>query len=292
MACHSLMKSVFLFIRFFSELFLVRLWGIRLVWTIHNLCDHEGAIKGESLINKFLFRLCQQVVVHSSHARLEVMKTFGLSPRGKRKISIIPHGHFIDSYENTLSRKEARKELGIDRKNIVFLFFGMIRPYKGMSQLLSAFRSLSAHNVNLLIVGEPKSEEIQEEILEYSKIDKRIHTYLYKVPPNKIQMYMNASDVAVLPFQNILTSGSVLLSMSFGKAVITPNLSSLKDVLSTKGTFFYNSDDPEGLQRALHQALKADLSVMGSHNLAKAECYGWDEIGEGTLQVYHKCLKG
>jgi len=162
LACDNWMKAVVLTFRFFLEILIVKCMGIKMVWTIHNLFQHEGRIRGERFVNKILVGLSNQVIVHAAFSKSEVMKAYGLAKRVKKKINIIPHGHFIDVYENSVSQNESRQKLGIDPKNVVFLYFGMIRPYKGISRLLRAFKNMNYSNINLLIVGEPKSDELKK----------------------------------------------------------------------------------------------------------------------------------
>lgn len=291
LVCENWYKSVQFTCRFFLEIFLIKCLGIKLVWTIHNLFQHEKKIRGEWFVNKLLVGLSNQVIVHAVFSEEEIIKTYGLSKKVREKINIVPHGHFIDSYENSVSQDQARDTLGIDRNSKVFLYFGMIRPYKGIGELLNGFRGIKSSSANLLIVGEPKSNELKEEILKHAKSDERIQPVLCHVPSDSIQIYMNASDCVVFPFQKIFTSGSVLLAMSFGKAIIAPALNFLQEVLDPEGAILYKPDDPVGLQDVLRQALDADLHVLGKRNLLKAQSFGWDEIGRKTSQIYKNCFK-
>ena len=78
--------------------------------------------------------------------------------------------------------------------------------------------------------------------------------------------------------------------MSFGKGVTAPKINFLKEVLPPEGAIFYESNEPYGLQHALHEALREDLCLMGEQNRAKVRCFDWDEIGLNTFQVYKKCM--
>jgi len=58
---------------------------------------------------------------------------------------------------------------------------------------------------------------------------------------------MNACDVVVFPYQEILTSGAVILAMSFGRACVAPRLGCIQDVLDDKGAFIYEPSNKAGL---------------------------------------------
>jgi len=95
---------------------------------------------------------------------------------------------------------------------------------------------------------------------------------------------MNASDVCVFPFRKILTSGSVILAMSFGKAVIVPEQGCLKDLVDERGAIFLN--DARSLVDCLNQAGKNDLSRMGNHNLQTIQKYDWKFVASKSVNLY------
>lgn len=73
----------------------------------------------------------------------------------------------------------------------------------------------------------------------------------------------NAADVVVFPFEEIVNSVSVILAMSYGKAVIAPDMGSMPGTTDKKGSFFYDRNDKSGLFNALNKALNFNLISMG-----------------------------
>jgi glycosyltransferase involved in cell wall biosynthesis len=280
-------KSIMRSIRFLAELFVVKLLGIKVVWTVHNLLEHERRDPQlELLFNRLLVRLYDQIIVHCSFAREAVVQNYQLPDRFKDRIHVIPHGNYMNNYENEVPRKKARAKLGLDDREIVFLYFGTIRANKGVLQMTDTFRKFQGPRVRLLIVGEPLSEAIRSKIMGCCKSDNRIHAFLQFVPAKDVQLYMNAADVVVLPFQDILTSGSALLAMSFGKPVIAPRMGCIPEVLDSKGVFLYDHKEEYGLLRAIHQASLANLATMGKYNYEKAKRFDWNVIAQKTCALY------
>ena len=282
--------SIFMFLCFVAELLIVKLLGIKVIWTVHNLLEHERRDPQlELFFNRFLFRLYDQFIVHCLFAREAVVQTYHLPNRFKDKIYMIPHGNYINNYENRVTRKKARAKLGLGDRDIVFLYFGTIRPNKGVLRMTDAFRKFHNPQVRLLIVGKPESKAMRREIMGCCESDSRIRAFLQFVPPKDVQLYMNAADVVVLPFQDILTSGSTLLAMSFGKPVIAPRMGCIPEVSHGKGAFLYNPYNPneeEGLLRAIHQASSANLAEMGKYNYTRAKRFDWNEIAKKTCELY------
>jgi glycosyltransferase involved in cell wall biosynthesis len=101
---------------------------------------------------------------------------------------------------------------------------------------------------------------------------------------------MNAADVVVLPYAGILTSGTLLLAMSFAKAVIAPRIGCIPEVVDTRGAFMYEPGNGAALTGALQRALSADLTAMGLYNRRIVQEYDWDTIAARTREVYARAL--
>ena len=282
-------KTVFKSAIFTGKLLLLKLFGIKIVWTVHNIVSHERKFSSlELFFSKILAKLCDKLIVHCPSAKEEVMKGYGVSDSS---IAVIPHGNYIQNYRNEISKAQARERLKICTE-IVFLYFGLIRPYKGVGELIDAFEKLNSPKAKLLIVGKPYNKEIGGNIKKKCK-DKNIKTIFKFIPDDKIQVYMNASDVLVLPYKDILTSGAVILAMSFGKPVIAPAIGCILDILDDKGSFLYNPSSGKGLIEAMQLALNTGvekLKSMGEHNFELAKQHRWDDIAKGTYGVYQECL--
>jgi glycosyltransferase involved in cell wall biosynthesis len=286
-------RSIIKSFLFTFELCIVKLLGIKLVWTIHNLSSHERKDSETELFSqRICIRLYDQIIVLCKFAVEAVIQTYQLPDRFRGNICVIPHGHYIDSYKNKIDRDQARAKKGLDRKKIIFLNFGKIRPYKGIFHLIKEFKKIEDPQALLLVVGNPSTSRIKDELRRCCNQYKQIKTYLQFIPDEEIELYMNAADVVVLPFHDILNSGSVLLAMSFGKAVIAPSMGCIPEVIDKNGGFLYSPKDKSGLINALNQALKADLISMGQYNYSKVISFGWKEIAGKTYEVYKRCMMG
>jgi len=286
----STVKTILKSVSFIIELLILKLCGIRIVWTVHNIVNHEARfVCLELFFNKLIAQLSDKITVHSQSAKYKVMKAYRITKSSR--IVVIPHGNYINSYENIVSKSETRNQLEIDIKDLVYLYFGRIKPYKGVPELINAFKELSISQVKLLIVGKPCGGEIVEKILSECSMDGNIKTVFECIPDNEIQIYMNAADVVVLPYRDILTSGAILLAMSFGKSIIAPAIGCIPDVLDRRGSFLYNPLEEDGLLKAMKQALSANLEKMGEHNFELAKQLRWDNIAKQIYKVYQECLR-
>lgn len=273
-------------LRFLAELLLVKQQGVKLVWTLHNLHDHECTNpRLEHAVNRQIARLVDHVIVHCAAEETAVLQTYHLPPTFRHKLTTTGHGSFIDVYDNTISRTAARQQLHLPPDNLVFLFFGQIRPYKGVPALIHAFRQLDLPQAYLLIVGKSADEQIANSLRKASAGQPHIRLYLEFVPDTAVQQFMNATDVLVLPFRDISTSSTLILGMSFAKALVTPALGCLPQMVDAQGCCFYDGTTT-GLVAALRQVATTDWRQMGQRNLELARQMNWDEIGRQTAEVY------
>lgn len=275
---------------FILALCILRMCGVRLILTVHNLRPHESrSPRGDWLTSSIVIAMVNAIIVHSAVARRQVLSTFHLAAR-EHKVFVVPHGNYIHVYSNSIDRATARATLGIVGSQTTILFLGHIRPYKGVFELIGAFRQLiaSGESAGLVIAGKPLDEEFSHAIAVEVEQCQAIRYMPRLVPDDELAMYLNACDVTVYPYRQILSSGAVILAMSFARACIAPRLGCIQDVLDDTGAFLYDPQDEHGLLKALKAACarKADLLQMGEYNRRKAERWNWNDIGNETRRVY------
>lgn len=286
--------TLLLGVRLLIELALARALGARLVWTAHDLLNHERrAVRVEVAIKHVAVRfLLDRVIVHCARADDLLVDTYRLPDAVREKFVVVPHGHFADAYPNGVDRSTARERLGLPTDATVLCYFGIVRPYKNVPLLIETFGRLDDDDARLLVVGNPRSEALETAVRERARTDDRVETVLEFVPDDEIQHYLTAADAVVVPFETdertLLTSGSVLLAMSFGRAVIAPRLGCVAETVDGRGGFLYESTRGDELREAMERALDdgSDLDAMGAHSRERIRRCDWGWIAERTREVY------
>ena len=259
--------------------------SIALVYTAHNVQPHDDAGLLERLAAGALYRMADAVHVHDDEARREL-----LAHHRPRRVAVIAHGSYIGAYPDTCSRGEARQKLGMPLDAFVFLALGQVRPYKGLDDLIAAFRALPGANLRLLIAGHPHDPGYGATLAREAALDDRIRLDLQYVADDAIQYCMRAADVCVLPYRSGTTSGAAILALSFGRPVIAPDVWPFRPLLAGGGGMLY-ADQHEGLQQALDAAVRMDVHQAGAAALALARSLDWRSIARRHLEVYKEVAK-
>lgn len=285
----STIIAALLSIRTLIEVLVLRVFGIPVVWTIHNVLSHERrAPRVELAYRHLLARSVQAMIVHCEAAGDRVLETYRLPDRIATDITAIPHGNYDPFYDRSLTQAEARARLDLSEEVPVLLFFGMIRSYKRVPTLIDRFGRITAEEAQLLVVGNPWNERLRREVATAAAEHANVRTVLEYVPDEDVETYLTAADAIVLPYDGILTSGSAILGMTFGRAVIAPERGCLPSLLGSHGGITYDPDTGDGLSASLATAItdRTRLRSMGKRNRRVADRLDWTEIGARTAHVY------
>ncbi len=256
--------------------------GGRVAYTVHNVEAHEGEGAADRWGTAQLIALADVVHVHDASTAEAVAARFGR----RERVAAIPHGHYIDCYPNEISREAARDRLGLPADAFVYLALGLMRPYKGLEELAPAFRSLPDPGAVLLLAGRPSPASYAETLAKLTAGDPRIRLIPQFVPPQDVQLYLNAADICVLPYRQITTSGAALLAFSFGAPVLAPRIGAFPHLLAEGRGILYDPADPAGLSHALIDAASTDWQPIRSEILSWVQQFDWPGIGRRLVAAY------
>src|SRR5580704_31356 len=279
--------------------------GKKIAITAHNVNQARRDSK-DSLFNritlKIQYRLCDHIFVHTQKMKDELCQDFDVA---ENAITVIRHP-VNDAFPDTeLKPAEAKRRLGLKNDEKAILFFGRIRPYKGIEYLLDAFRLLSTDeqaNYRLIIAGEPKkgSEEYLHEIQQSVKRNFKQGQVILRIqfiPDEEMELYLKGADVLVLPYKEIFQSGVLFLAYSFGLPVVATDVGSFREEIVEGSTGFLSKPgDPAELAKAietyfasdLYKNLKVRRPEIKDHAHAH---HSWDVVADLTRNVYAALLE-
>ena len=275
-----------------------RMLGKRVLLTVHNVnaARRDG---NDSSLNRLTLRvqyiLTDVLFVHTEGMRNELMKEFGVSDT---KIVTIPFGINNSIPVTDVKPEAAKDQLQIPPARRAILFFGNIKPYKGVDLLLNAFQALMAKlpSCHLIIAGRPDNcDAYWNEIQRMVKIgvqEGRIHMHADFIPDESVELYFKAADVAVLPYRHIYQSGVLFLAQSFGLPVITTRVGALaEEIVEGENGFVCEPENSEDLANKLEEYFESPLykELHARRRLIREDAcrrHSWEIVGDKTLEAY------
>jgi D-inositol-3-phosphate glycosyltransferase len=301
---HILWNNKFQFLDRTLLMLYYKFLGKKIVFTAHNVNAGERD-SNDSLVNRITlrvqYRLADHVFVHTEQMKRELLLDFGVH---EGAVSVIPYGINNSVPDTDLTPTEAKQRLGIRGDERTILFFGVIRPYKGLEYLVDAFQQLAASHpeYRLIIAGEPRKgseqylDEIQRTINRHVNRGQVIEKIRY-IPDEETELYFKAADVLALPYTHIFQSGVLFLAYSFGLPVIAADVGSLRDdIVPGETGYLCRPCDPINLAKAIEKYFKSDLYKNLDSRRQEVRDYSnakhsWDIVGEITRKVYTQLLR-
>lgn len=260
--------------------------GVKVVWTIHNKLSHQGLDQNrELIINRRLCALVDKVILHSEEAKTYISEFYQYPL--KDKADVIFHGNYQGSYPQPSSdRHTLRHNLKIEQETVQLLYFGSIRPYKGIDTLIKSFNSLDSQalNIKLCIAGGVPDPDYKKSLQTEVQDQPNINAVFDFIPEQQLIDLIEASDIVIIPFTDTLTSGSTILAMTQGKALILPEKAKIFGCVPTQGVEYFS--DEKQLGQLLSNTRQLSIKQMGQYNLEASLIMTWEKVGSLTLNCY------
>ncbi len=276
-------------IKLIADLLLVRAAGTRLVWSIHDQLEHDTKFpKLDLWVRQIVIRLADRLIFHNHVALNQYQQQYDFD---RSKAEIIPHGHYREIYGSAIDSAQARQLLDLPQQGRIYLNLGMLKPYKGIEQLLQVWQAQQSQlqGSTLLIAGQSFDPNYEQALAKLAANTKNVVFYPHFVESDRIHLYLSAADVVVLPYRTILTSGSAILALSFMKPIIAPRLGGIPELVGSADALLYDANEPEGLALALQKSVETDLGALQQSLEKVCDRLDWGSIGAKTAEVYRSC---
>jgi len=270
----------------------IRLRGGKVFWTVHNLESHgQQYPAAERRFWRAFTALLDGYICLTKDGGVQALNRY--PALCKMPGFVIPHGNIRDAYSGVeISREEARSRLGIAPSAKVAAFFGYVAPYKGVPELVQKFSALRDSQAVLVVAGKcslaPAERKLIEEIAAH---DRRVLLHLEYVPLSEVAVYIRAADLMVLPFREVLNSGSAVLALSLDRPVLVSARGAMTELQEFAGPEWVRMFTGELTSDTLERQL--DWAVTGAD--ARGRCrvleqgwkgLDWKSIAELTLDAY------
>jgi glycosyltransferase involved in cell wall biosynthesis len=226
------------------------------------------------------------VVAHSEHGAARLREEVGLDPG---RVRVIPHGAF-DYLSRLPEKKPLPPELeGAERP--VVLFFGLLRPYKGIDVLLRAFREVEG--AELWIVGNPRMDLAPLRALA-AEAPGRVRFLTRFVEDAELPSVLRRADLVALPYRDAEHSGVLYAALAFAKPMVLSAVGGFPEVAASGAARLVPPEDPGALGATLAELLAdpaAREELADNARRAAAGPYSWDTAAAQTLDLYRELLE-
>ncbi len=266
--------------------------------TAHDILPREPR-PGQRAGQRALYERMDAIVAHSQHGADRLRDELGLDPA---LIHVIPHGP-LDVLTEQPPDAAPPPELGTaagsprgpvagpeagSPRGPVALFFGLIRPYKGVDVLLEAWRRADKPaGAQLWIVGMPRMDVTSLR----AAAAPNVRLALRFVSAKELAGTFQAADLIVLPYEEIDQSGVLFTALAFGRPLLLTAVGGFPEVAATGAAELVPPGDPDALAAALvtlltDPARREQLAAAARAAAAPDGPFGWDAIARRTLGLY------
>jgi glycosyltransferase involved in cell wall biosynthesis len=255
------------------------------VMTAHYILPPDASARAARAAGK-VFGAMDAVVAHSEHGAKRLRDEVGLPAD---RVRVIPHGAF--DYLTRLPEEKPLPEELQGAEGPVVLSFGLLRPYKGLENLLEAFTEVGS-GAELWIVGNPRmSVEPLHEAAALTGAKVRFVTRF--VEDAEIPAIFRRADVVALPYLDAEHSGVLYTALAFGKPLVVSAVGGFPEVAEHGAARLVEPGDTAALAAALRQLVEdpaAREELAAAARDAAAGPYSWDEAARLTLALYEELL--
>jgi len=194
--------------------------GYSIVILIHNTMPHETR-PWDRFLARLTLRDGDRFIVMTEKEKFRLQT---LLPEAKN-VHIVPHPIYRMFKPCPFTKEEVRNQLGLPADQPVILFFGFVRPYKGLSDLLRALEIANARNnqIHLLVAGEFwETRSLYDQQIKDLGLTDYVHIHDRYIPDDEAAQYFEATELFVAPYTGGTQSGALKSALGFGMpAVVT-----------------------------------------------------------------------
>src|SRR5215218_10484879 len=241
------------------------------VLTMHNVIRREA-------VDLRLASRMDAVIVHTRHGA----ELLG----GRDNVHVIPHGAFEHLTRQADERPLPAEFAQVERP--VVLYFGVVRPYKGVDVLVEAFRQVE--DAELWVVGRPLG--VSMERLRRLAPPGRVRFVDRYVSDAELPAFFRRADLLTLPHRNVDVSGVLFAGLAFAKTMVLSDVGGFRELVEEHGAgALVPPGDPDELAGTINRLLadhEERRQLEESATAAAAGPFSWDRVAEQTATLYEQ----
>ena len=257
----------------------------RIICIADNIIPHEHR-PGDRAFTKYFLKRCDAFITMSEKVMNDLRKFVHDKPA-----KLVQHPLY-DNFGEIISKSQAREKLGVGSQELIVLFFGFIRKYKGLDILLESMRILKENpkseiqNLKLLIAGEFYEDEkpYLGQINNLGIIENVILRTAF-IPDSEVKYYLCAADVVIQPYRNATQSGVTPLAYYFEKPMIVTNVGGLPSLVPNEKAGLVADPTAQSIANAILRFYQLGENYFLPHLRSEKQKYSWSNLVNAIKQL-------
>ncbi len=257
----------------------------RVLYLCHNVTPHESR-RYDRWLARLPLSLGDLFIVHSQQDEERLRR---LLPKARIQRTVHPTYEVFRRVE--IGKAEARQQLGA--AGDMLLFFGFVRPYKGLEHLLAAMPLILAkRDVHLWVVGEFWQNEARyRQQIKSLGVEDHVHVVNRYISNEEIGIYFAAADAVILPYVSGTGSGIAQIAFGYERPIVATRVGDLPDIVEDGQTgWLVPSADPPALAAAMLRIYEQDGDRWAAQIRAQRDRFTWERMVECIEQLAAEAL--
>jgi len=256
----------------------------KIVCIADNIIPHEKRF-GDKAFTKYFVQPVDAFITMSDKVMTD-LKLFAPT----KPTQLVAHPLY-DNFGEKVSKEEARLKLGIKNEELILLFFGFIRKYKGLDLLLNAMKIIKNSNFNiqnskLLIAGEfYEDRKAYDEQIEKLDLQENLILNTDFIPDSEVKYYLCAADVVVQPYKNATQSGVTPLAYHFEKPMIVTNVGGLPSLVPNNKVGLIAEPNAESIAEKIIDYFTKGEAYFLPHLIEEKKKFTWSKMTASIKQI-------
>ena len=257
----------------------------RIICIADNIIPHEHR-PGDKAFTNFFVKRCDGFITMSEQVMNDLLKFVRDKP-----VKLVPHPLY-DNFGEIISKIEAREKLKIKTDELIILFFGFIRKYKGLDILLDAMKIIKENtksqisNLKLLVAGEFYDDE-KPYLQQINRLGINDDVILRTdfIPDNEVKYYLCAADAVIQPYRNATQSGVTPLAYYFEKPMIVTNVGGLPSLVPNEKAGLVTEPTAQSIANAILRFYQLGENYFLPHLRSEKQKYSWSNLTNAIKEI-------
>jgi len=257
----------------------------RIICIADNIIPHEHR-PGDKAFTNFFVKRCDGFITMSEQVMNDLLKFVRDKP-----VKLVPHPLY-DNFGEIISKIEAREKLKIKTDELIILFFGFIRKYKGLDILLDAMKIIKENtkpqisNLKLLVAGEFYDDE-KPYLQQINRLGINDDVILRTdfIPDSEVKYYLCAADAVIQPYRNATQSGVTPLAYYFEKPMIVTNVGGLPSLVPNEKAGLVTEPTAQSIANAILRFYQLGENYFLPHLRSEKQKYSWSNLTNAIKEI-------